>query len=144
MMSDLSLEPGPQEAGAVCDCCGARSTTVHGFVYRGGDAFAVYYAGWSQQHPERGVTIAIATGEWAEDSRPEDRTSIGLEARSTRTEIQFSVVGPRQSPWGETSLFGKMLSRERAMASPSLKLTFEVAELIVRADPRVRAGLGAS
>jgi hypothetical protein len=142
MSSDLSLEAGPQEAGTVCDCCGTRSTTVHGFVYRGGDAFAVYYAGWSHQHPERGVTMAIATGEWAEGSGPHDRTSIGLEARPTATEIQFTIVGPEQSPWGETPLFGRMLSRDRAKASPSLKTTLEVAELIVRDDPRVRAVLG--
>jgi hypothetical protein len=144
MSSDLSLEAGPQEAGNVCDCCGTRSTTVHGFVYRSGDAFAVYYAGWSHQHPERGVTMAIATGEWAEDSGPQDRTSIGLEARPAATEIQFTIVGPEQSPWGETPLFGRMLSRDRAKASPSLKATLEVAELIVREDPRVRAVLRTS
>lgn len=117
---------------------------VHGFVYRSGDAFAIYYAGWSHSHRERGVTMAIATGEWAEGSGPQDRTSIGLEARPTATEIQFTAVGPQQSPWGETALFGKMLSRESAVASPSLKLTLEVAELVVREDARIRAVLGTS
>lgn len=144
MSSDLSLEAGPLEAGTVCDCCGTRSTTVHGFVYRNGDAFAVYYAGWSDQHRERGVTLAIATGEWAEGSGPQDRTSIGLEARPTAAEIQFTTVGPEQSPWGETPLFGRMLSRDHAKASPSLSSTLEVAEVIVRDDPRVRAVLGTS
>lgn len=142
--SDLSLEAGPQEAGTVCDCCGTRSTTVHGFVSRSGDAFAVYYAGWSDRHPERGVTMAIATGEWAEDSGPQDRTSIGLEARPTATEIHFTVVGPEQSPWGETPLFGKMLSRENAVVHPVLRSTLEVAELVVRDDSRVRTVLGTS
>lgn len=142
MSSNLSLEAGPQEAGMVCGCCGTRSTTVHGFVYRSGEAFAVYYAGWSRQHPERGVTMAIATGEWVEGSGPQDRTSIGLEARPTASEVQFTIVGPEQSPWGETPLFGKMLSRERAKVSPSLKSTLEVAELVTRDDSRVRAVLG--
>lgn len=141
MSSELTLEIGPQEPGTVCACCGKLSTTVHGFVYRSGDAFAVYYAAWSQQHPERGVMMAIATGEWEENSGPEDRTSIGLEVRPTATEIQFTIVGPGQSPWGETSLFGKMLTIDRAKASPALKSTLEVAELIVRHDPRVRAAL---
>jgi hypothetical protein len=141
MNADLSLEAGLQESGTACDCCGTRSTTVHGFVYRSGDAFAIYYAGWSNQHPERGVTMAIATGEWAEGSGLEDRTSIGMEARPTATEIQFIVVGPEQSPWGETPLFGKMLSRECAIASPALKSILEVAELVVRNDQRVRCAL---
>jgi hypothetical protein len=141
MMTDLSLETGPQEAGAICDCCGTRSTTVHGFVYESGDAFAIYYAGWSVQHPERGVTMAIATGEWSEGSGPADRVSIGVEARSHETEIHFSVLEPNQSPWGETQLFGEMLPREKALQHPSLRKTLEVAELVVREDPRVHSFL---
>jgi hypothetical protein len=144
MRPDFSLEQGPEEAGAMCDCCGTRSMTAHGFVYRTGTPFAVYYAGWSDQHPERGVTMAIATGEWAERSGPPARTSIGVEARPTPREIQFTVVGPENSPWGETPLFGRMLSRESALDSPSLKATLEVAELVARTDSRVRAALGAS
>lgn len=56
MGSNLSLEVESEQPGAACDCCGIKSTTVHGFVYKSGDAFAVYYAGWSTQHPERGVS----------------------------------------------------------------------------------------
>lgn len=141
MNADLSLELGPQEAGTVCNCCGTRSTTVHGFVYRAGDAFAIYYAGWTTQHPERGVTLAVATGEWAEGSSPADRVSIGMEARATDAEIHFTVVEPDQSPWGETALFGKMLSRQAALGHPSLRQTLEVAELVVRDDPRIHSVL---
>jgi hypothetical protein len=115
MNTDLSLELGPQQAGTVCGCCGTQSTTVHGFVYRDGDALAIYYAGWSMQHRERGITLAIATGDWAEDSGPVDRISIGIEARAADAEIHFTIVDPDQSPWGETALIGKMLSREAAI-----------------------------
>ncbi len=114
---------------------------MHGFVYRNGDAFAVYYAGWSPGHEERGVTMAIATGEWAENSGPGDRISIGLQVHSKETEIQFRVVDPEHSPWGETALFGKMLSRDHALASSAWKPTLEVAELVARDDPRVLAAL---
>lgn len=140
--SNLTLETGPQETGEACECCGAQSTTVHGFVYRSGDAFAVYYAGWSAEHPERGVSIAIATGDWDDGTGPKDRISIGLEARSTETEIRFSVIEPERSPWGDTQLFGVMLKREDALASGSLKPTLEIAEMIIRDDPRIGAFLG--
>lgn len=141
MNADLSLELGPQEVGAVCSCCGTRSTTVHGFVYRDGDAFAIYYAGWSTQHPERGVNLAIATGEWAEDSGPADRVSIGMEARATDAEILFTILDADQSPWGETELFGKMLAREAALGHPALRETLRIAEIVVRDDPRVHSVL---
>jgi hypothetical protein len=141
MKTEFSLETGPQEAGDICDCCGTRSTTVHGFVYASGDAFAIYYAGWSIQHPERGVTMAIASGTWSEGSGPADRVSIGVQARSHETEIHFSVLEPSQSPWGKTQLFGEMLLRDKALQHSSLRTTLEIAELVVREDPRVRSFL---
>jgi hypothetical protein len=141
MMIGLSLEPGLQEEGAICDCCGAQSTTVHGFVYESGDACAIYYAGWSAQHPERGVTMVIATGEWDEGSGPTDRVSIGLQALSTGTEIHFSVLEPDQSPWGKTELFGEMLPRDKALHHSSLRKTLEIAEFVVREDPRTHSFL---
>jgi hypothetical protein len=141
MKTDLSLEMGPQEAGIICDCCGTRSTTVHGFVYESGDALAIYYAGWSVQHPERGVTMAIATGEWSEGSGPADRVSIGVQASAYEAEIHFSILEPNQSPWGETELFGEMLPRGRALQHPSLRQTLEVAELVLREDRRVHSFL---
>lgn len=141
MNTELSLELGSQETGALCDCCGTRSTTVHGFVYRAGDAFGIYYAGWSAQHPERGVILIIATGEWAEGSGPADRVSIGMVARPTDTEVQFTVIEPDQSPWGDTSLLGKALSRAAAIGHPCLRQALEVAELVVHDDPRIHSVL---
>jgi hypothetical protein len=135
--SELALEMGPQDLGIECDCCGVRSTTVHGFVYQRGNAFAVYYAGWSQKHPDRGVTLAIATGEWGEGSSPADRVSIGLKARSSEDEIQFTVLTADESPWGDTPMFGKMLQRKEALSHPRLAQTFAIADLIVDKDERV-------
>lgn len=144
MTTQYSLETGPEEEGATCDCCGTRSSSVHGFVYRDGDAFAIYYAGWSERHPERGVTMAIATGEWSDDSGPQDRVSIGLGAYPTGTDVEFSVAEPEESPWGETPLLGTMLPKDRALASAALTATLEIAELVSRGDPRLRAVLGTS
>lgn len=144
MTAQYSLETGPEEEGAACDCCGKRSSTVHGFVYRNGDAFAIYYAGWSERHPERGVTMAIATGEWSDGSGPQDRVSIGLGAHPSDTEVEFRIAEPEESPWHETPLLGRMLSRERALASDALTATLEIAELISRDDSRLSAVLGTS
>jgi hypothetical protein len=137
-MSDLTLEVGPIEDGVVCECCGTRSVTVHGFLYRKGDAFAIYYAGWTPGHPERGATLVVATGEWDEGKGPADRVSIGLRAVASDDEIQFTVLDPAESPWGETALFGRMVSRMDALAHTRLPVTFEIAEMVVRDDPRVK------
>jgi hypothetical protein len=142
--SDLTLELGPATRGAPCECCATRSTTVHGFVYRAGEAFAVYHAGWTSSHPQLGVTLAIAIGAWDDDDDAGDRVAFGMEAFSTESEIRFALVEPDQSPWGDTALFGKLLSREHALRHPTLRQAFAVAELIVSDDARIRAVLRAT
>lgn len=136
-MSTLRLEIGEAAEAAPCECCGAASRTAHGFVFRDGDAYAVYYAGWSDRHPERGVTMAIAVGEWAEDSSPNDRVSIGVCATATPTSINFRALSADESPWSDTPLLGKMLERVQALAHPAWREVLRVAEHVVRDDARI-------
>lgn len=137
----LRLELGESGDSKPCTCCGAASRTVHGFVYRDDDAYAVYYGGWSEGHPGRGVTLAIAVGEWSEGSGPRDRVSIGVLAKPTPSSVDFTVLDSSESPWAETPLLGKMLDRDRARAHPALKEVLHVAEHVVRDDSRVRGFL---
>jgi hypothetical protein len=137
----LTLELGEEDPPNKCQCCGKKSRSVHGFAYRNGDAYAVYYAGWAEGHPERGVTMAIATGEWGDDSDVADRVSIGIEAKTSESRIQFTVLDPEQSPWGRTELLGELLQRQVALQHSQLKQFFELAESVVREDVRVKTFL---
>jgi hypothetical protein len=137
-MSTLQLELGEFGEAGRCACCNATSRTVHGFVYRDGDAYAVYYGGWSDGHPERGVSLAIAVGEWTEGTSPADRVSIGMIAMPTPSSVNFGVLNPTESPWGDTPLLGKMLERAQALTHPALKAVMHVAEHVVLEDTRVR------
>jgi len=143
-MTTLRVEPAGEDNVAQCACCGAQSRSVHGFVYNDDDAYAIYYAGWSDTHPEKGVSIAIAVGEWSEGSSPADRTSVGITAKSTPSAIEFSVLNGDESPWAYTPLFGQMLDRDRALTHPRLKEIFHVAEHVVRDDERVRCFLNSN
>jgi hypothetical protein len=137
-MTTLRLEPADEDKATRCACCGTRSRTVHGFIYRDDDAHAVYYAGWSDGHPECGVSIAIAVGQWGEGSSSADRTSIGIKAKPTPSSVDFTVLDPNESPWGDTPLFGKMLEREHALAHPKLKEVLQIIEHVVSNDARIR------
>lgn len=134
----LTLEQGEESMPTACECCGRYSRTVHGFVYRNDDAYAVYYAGWSEGHPERGVTMAIAMGEWGDDSDASDRVSVGVRAFASSSEIHFSILDPEESPWSRTDLLGDMIPRKVALHHPSLKEVFTIAEVLVEHDFRVR------
>lgn len=64
MTALFSVEVGEDEKQARCECCGEQSKTAHGFVYKGHEPYAVYYAAWADVHSERGVAFAIAIGKW--------------------------------------------------------------------------------
>lgn len=144
MTGVLSVEVGENKKPSRCNCCGEESSTAHGFVYKSHKPHAVYYAGWANVHRDRGVTFALAIGEWDDESGPDDRVCFGLEAHEGEDEIFFRIIDPEESPWGCTDLLGKMLSRQDALKHPLLKESYEVTEAVTRHHPAIRDFLGAS
>lgn len=140
-MMEFKLELGDEQVVSACECCGQRSTTVHGFVYASGAPFAVYYAGWPICAQKPAIVLAIATGKWSDDSTAADRVSMGFSVKSTSSQITFSVLDPSETPWGETPLFGKMLPRINAIRHASWQCTIQVAEYVVTEDPRIYSQL---
>lgn len=129
---EYDVEIGENAEPSTCYCCGQESEIGHGFVYRDGDARAVYYAGWAANHLDKKITIALAIGEWGDDSSTGDRTCFGLEAYEGDKDILFSVIDAENSPWADTDLLGKMLSRKEALKHTLLEEVFIIAEYIVR------------
>jgi len=124
-----------------CECCGGVSVILMRFVYRDGDAFAVYYAGFSESHPQREVKLAVGMGEWGEDSTPADRRSFALRLRDGGANFEVSVMDAEDSPWRDAKTIGRMLDREEALADPGLAEVFHITDHIVEDDPDVRGYL---
>jgi hypothetical protein len=140
-MARISLEFSDSETAATCSCCGRRSPSVVGWVYRDGDAYAAYYAGWTEGHSNGVVSLIIGVGEWSEDERPEDRRSFGLKCWEADDDIRFGVVNPADSRYGDVRVLGKMMSRTAALEDPAMPEIFHIAEHIAQDDPRVSAAL---
>ena len=130
-MNEYGIEVGENESSSTCDCCGENSCVGRGFVYKNDDAHAVYYVGWSDSHFEKQVSIALAIGEWDDDSTKNDRTCFGLVVFEDEDQFLFRVVEPCESPWSDIDFLGPMLSREKSLTSPLLKEVFEIAENIL-------------
>ena len=47
---------------STCDCCAGTTTRLTRFVYRDENAFAVYYACFSKNHPDRVVAVSRLAG----------------------------------------------------------------------------------
>jgi len=140
-MSQIEIEIDDDgDTYATCECCGRRMPSVVGFVYRNGDAFAAYYAGWTEGH-QRGVELIIGIGNWDEDAAQEDRRSFGLRCWEEEDHVNFEVQEPAASRYGQNTYLGAMMPRSAALKDPELAEVFHVAEHIAEDDPRVRAVL---
>ncbi|MCU7806157.1 MAG: hypothetical protein KZQ96_23535 [Candidatus Thiodiazotropha sp. (ex Lucinoma borealis)] len=135
--TDYEIEIGDNAHCSKCHCCGQESLIGNGFVYSNGDAYAVYYVGWSEAHPEKRVSFALAIGEWDDDSTSSNRICFGIEAYEGENEILCEVINPKDSPWPSTDLLGNMLTREDALKHPLLKEAFVILEKILCEHPAI-------
>ncbi|WP_131177975.1 hypothetical protein [Phytopseudomonas dryadis] len=131
-MSSYDVEVGENRNASLCRCCGNDSYVGHGFIYKDGNAYAVYYVGWSEEHFDKRVSIALAIGEWDDNSTAEDRTCFGVEVSEGKDEFLFRIMEPGEAPWSNTGLLGLMLSRDEALSHPLLKEVFFIVENILR------------
>src|SRR5262245_20051338 len=58
-MGGITIEFDDPVQDDPCPCCGGRTTRLTRFVYSNSDAHAVYYASFSDKHPDRWVSVAV-------------------------------------------------------------------------------------
>ncbi|MEQ1639027.1 MAG: hypothetical protein ABL903_20385 [Methylococcales bacterium] len=139
----LSIEFEPPNQSEPCECCGGLTTSLTRFVYNDGDAYAVYYAKFSNNHPERVVVATISLGEWGEGSTPDQRVAFALELRVSETEFQVGLIDAQFSPWQNAKTIGRTLNRDEALTHPQVKEAFYVTDHMVTDDALIREYLNA-
>jgi len=112
----------------------------NGFVYRDGDAFAIYHATLHRHGGAPKADIAIGLGTWSADDAVAE-TSAFLAAWTTTDEIQFGFVDPSASAWQHARLMANQLSADQGRTSDRRGELLAVAERIVSDDPAVRRHL---
>jgi hypothetical protein len=127
-----------------CECCGGVTVSLTRFVYQDGDAYAIYYARFGEQHEPRVVEAVVAIGEWGEDAGSWDRIAFPLRLRAAETEYQVTIVDAGESPWQGVGLLGRMLDREEALAHERLAEVFRVTDRMVVDDQPIRDHLDGS
>ena len=123
----------------VCDCCKGTTTRLTRFVRKDGDAYAIYYAMYSDNHPERVVKLAVSLGEWSEDADPVNRTAFALTMRSDESDYLFTVVDADESPWQGIRILGKMLNRDEALNHPWIKDVFHITDHVATDDSEIKS-----
>lgn len=87
----------PTQSGP-CDCCGGTTTSLTRFVYEDDDAHAIYYARFSDNHPDRVVVATISLGEWWEDTS-DQRVAFAVRIWSDGSNYNVSLIDAVESPW---------------------------------------------
>jgi hypothetical protein len=140
----LTLELDEGVRLGTCVRCGTQFPFVHGFVYRDGDAFAVYWAELYKdhpEHPEAHAVLAIAVGDdWWEGAEPGHRAWAQLDIWTDNDEIRMGFIDPIAHH--DEAHFGLSLSRENVLLDSRKDAFLKVAEEISFGDPRVSALLG--
>jgi hypothetical protein len=130
----LTLEIGRTDS-APCASCGLPSIRSSGFIYREGDAHAIYHVlahGGESPHAD----LAIGVGSW-EESEAVANQSAFLALSTTEDAIRFSFVDPAESAWARSRLLAHPLTAEQARASDHRDDFIEASELVATADPAV-------
>ena len=131
-MIRIELEP-PKESEP-CDCCGGKTTALTRFVYRDNDAYAVYFARFSDNHPDRVVLATVSLGEWGDGTTPADRVAFALELRPGESTYDVAVIDSAQSPWKDARLIGRTLDRVEALAHSRISEVFHITDHMVVED----------
>lgn len=119
-----------------CQCCGNTTTRLTRFVYQYGDAFAVYFALFTEGHEDQVVHLLIGLGEWGEDAPPEKRTAFAVKIWQDDN-WNVTVTDRIQSPWRRTEFLGNILDREEALNHPWIQDVFHISDYVVMQDKLV-------
>ncbi len=114
-----------------CQCCGHRTTRLSRFVSRDGEAFAAYYAHFSDGPEHDDVQLLVGFGPWGEDAPSEARSAIAMRLWNTADNFNVSLVDADH--W-KTEILGRRLTREEALASPWKQEAFDLSDHIVECD----------
>jgi hypothetical protein len=134
----LTIEFEPPEESEPCECCGGRTTSLTRFVHSDGNAFAVYYARFSDNHSDRVVLATVSIGEWGEGSTPDQRCAFALRIWPGAEQHNVAVLDASESPWRDEPFIGRTLDRDEALAHPRLQDVFHITDHMVLEDAPLR------
>jgi hypothetical protein len=117
-----------------CVCCGEEEIRLTRFVYRDGNAYAVYYAKFTKTHEDKLVYGLIGLGAWGEGAKPMDRTAFSFKIWTKEDNYQVALTDKEESPWKKLEFLGKILDRQEGLTHPLIKEVFILTDHMVTDD----------
>lgn len=133
----LEIQPGVSVVEELCGHCGQEIALVTGFVYRDGDAYAVYYASCHQVDGPEVWIDGVFSPTWADGV--DDHLTFGCRVGCVDggASCAASLVDAA-SAWGESPEFGHKLSRQAALEHRLLDEFWALVDHVLVHDVLVR------
>ena len=118
------------------------STNLTRFVYRDGDAYAIYKATFTESHLDRIVMATVSFGDWDDRATPDRRVAFAFRLRPAPDRYELQILSADQSPWVDSKVLGATLDREDALTHPLLPEVYAIADQMVAEDQPLHDYLG--
>jgi len=128
---------------SACECCGNVTLRLTRFVYRNGDAHAVYYAQYTAGHGEKRLSGLVSIGEWGEKGTPEERVAFPFQIWTDEGNFKVGLVNAADSPWSHVTFLGRLLNREEALKHEWIDEVFHITNHMVTDDSEITKCFGA-
>jgi hypothetical protein len=139
----LRVEPTESRDFGPCDCCGAATRRVWGYVHSHGGTAAAYFVQWAVGRvADHGALFDLVLGQWGEGTTAADRVLIALDYRLTDTGPAFMVIDSDSRPAAKSELVGRALARIEVVGQPIAEQAFRVVDALLAQDPRIGELLG--
>ena len=137
-MRNFKIEIGDTAEPSQCECCGNTTLSSHGFLYEEGEARGLYFAQWTEGHPERGLLLTVSLGSWGEGSTPAQRRSIAFRCQMPPAGTAVRPVAPDESPFHGEEMLGPMLPPE-GFSDEAIVLFHSAASFVLNSDVNIRS-----
>jgi hypothetical protein len=138
----LQVEPTEDRDCGPCECCGATTRRVWGFVRSPAGPVAAYFVQWAVGRVDRGALFDLILGQWGEGTSAADRVLVTLDYRLTDSGPGFMVINSTGRPAAGSELVGRALARADVVGQDLAAEAFAVADAVLEQDGRIAELVG--
>jgi hypothetical protein len=123
---------------STCSFCQQVTTRLTRFVYKNEDAYAIYYAQFTEGHDKKRLSGIIGLGEWGDDEiGPEARIAFPFQIWVKDDNFEVGLVDASDSPWCDVTFLGRVLDRHEALTHPWIKEVFHITDHMLTDDQAI-------
>ena len=126
---DFSFDGESKDREFTCPDCGETHEGRTGFVLNAGNAYAIYFADWYPHTSEAWVEVILGSFE-----EPKYADDITIGCRYGYVDGQPDAAASLFTPTRSGPMFGRVLDREEALASPRIDDFWAVTDWLVVND----------